>query len=71
MKYKCYDCGKMIEIEAECSCGQTGSNSALSDGVILPTAFPRGTVVHYNGIPCELLDDTPYYSATIESKKIA
>ncbi len=29
------------------------------------TVFPAGTVVHYKGIPCELLSDTPYYSATI------
>ncbi len=28
------------------------------------TAFPAGTIVKYNGIPCELLEDTPYYSAT-------
>ncbi len=24
--------------------------------------FPKGTVVKYDGIPCELLDDTPYES---------
>lgn len=28
------------------------------------TVFPKGTVVSYNGVPCELLCDTPYYSAT-------
>ena len=27
--------------------------------------FPKGTVVKYDGIPCELLKDTPYYSETL------
>lgn len=31
------------------------------------TVFPKGTVVSYNGVPCELLCDTPYYSATYSS----
>ena len=30
------------------------------------TVFPKGTVVKYNGIPCELLRDTPYYSETFK-----
>jgi len=33
-----------------------------------PTAFPKGTIIHYEGIPCELLQDTPYYSETIKGK---
>jgi hypothetical protein len=47
----------------------SNNKSKLNDRVRLPTSFPRGTVVHYNGIPCELLDDTPYYSATIEAAR--
>jgi hypothetical protein len=31
------------------------------------TYFPKGTVVKFNGIPCELLSDVPYYSATFGS----
>ena len=31
------------------------------------TAFPKGTIVKYNGIPCKLLQDTPYYSETYKS----
>lgn len=33
------------------------------------TAFPAGTVVHYRGVPCQLLSVTPYYSATMISNK--
>jgi hypothetical protein len=44
-------------------------NGRIEQGVKLPTAFPRGTIVHYNGIPCELLTDTPYYSETIEAAR--
>lgn len=32
------------------------------------TVFPKGTVVKYKGIPCELLQDTPYYSETFRPK---
>jgi hypothetical protein len=32
------------------------------------TYFPKGTVVKFNGIPCELLCDVPYYSATFGSE---
>lgn len=32
------------------------------------TYFPKGTVIHYQGIPCELLSDVPYYSETIGSE---
>ena len=35
----------------------------------IPTFFPKGTIVKYNGIPCELLQDTPYYSETFKGKK--
>ena len=35
----------------------------------IPTAFPEGTIVKYNGVPCELLQDTPYYSETFKGKK--
>ena len=35
----------------------------------IPTAFPKGTIVHYKGIPCELLQDTPYYSETFKGRK--
>lgn len=28
------------------------------------TVFPKGTIVKYNGIPCELLQDVAYYSET-------
>lgn len=30
------------------------------------TVFPKGTVVKYGDIPCELLADAPYYSATFQ-----
>jgi len=30
------------------------------------TVFPRGTVVKYRGLPCELLQDTPYHTETIQ-----
>ena len=30
------------------------------------TVFPKGTIVKYDGIPCELLEDTTYYSATFQ-----
>lgn len=32
------------------------------------TIFPAGTVVKCNGIPCELPEDTPYYSATFQAE---
>jgi hypothetical protein len=32
----------------------------------IPTMFPKGTIVKFNGIPCELLQDTPYYSETFK-----
>lgn len=32
------------------------------------TVFPKGTIVTYNGIPCELLCDTPYYSETFRGR---
>ena len=34
--------------------------------------FPKGTIVHYGGIPCELLNDTPYESETfrVASRKV-
>ena len=32
------------------------------------TVFPKGTIVKYGGVPCELLCDTPYYSATFQPK---
>jgi len=28
----------------------------------IPTMFPKGTIVNINGIHCELLQDTPYFS---------
>ena len=36
------------------------------------TVFPKGTVVKFNNIPCELLQDTPYYSETFQqlAKKV-
>lgn len=33
------------------------------------TVFPKGTIVKYGGVPCELLQDTPYYSETIQPKE--
>ena len=30
------------------------------------TVFPKGTVIKYDGLPCELLQDTPYYTETIQ-----
>lgn len=30
------------------------------------TVFPKGTIVKFDGIPCELLTDVPYYSATFQ-----
>ena len=32
------------------------------------TAFPEGTIVKYDGIPCRLLQDTPYYCATFSQR---
>lgn len=32
------------------------------------TVFPKGTVVKYDGLPCELLQDTPYYCETINAR---
>jgi hypothetical protein len=32
------------------------------------TAFPKGTIVKYGGVPCELLQDTPYYSKTFSAE---
>lgn len=31
------------------------------------TYFKKGTIVKCDGIPCELLSDVPYYSATFGS----
>ena len=45
-------------------------NGRIEQGVKLPTAFPRGTVVHYMGVPCELLADVPYYSETLEAARL-
>ena len=42
----------------------------LQRGVMLPTAFPRGTIVHYMGVSCELLEDVPYYSETLEAARL-
>lgn len=39
-----------------------------SDENIRVLVFPKGTIVKYGGIPCELLQDTPYESATIRSQ---
>ena len=60
---------RWIEKQIEAATRRVAAKSELNDRVKLPTSFPRGTVVHYNGIPCELLDDTPYYSATIEAAR--
>lgn len=30
------------------------------------TIFPKGTIVKFDGTPCELLSDVPYYSATFQ-----
>ena len=30
--------------------------------------FPKGTVVKFDGIPCELLQETPYESAYFRAK---
>jgi len=35
----------------------------------IPTMFPKGTVVKFNSIPCELLQDTPYYSETFKGRQ--
>ena len=35
----------------------------------IPTAFPKGTIIHYRGVPCELLQETPYYSETFRGKQ--
>jgi len=35
----------------------------------IPTMFPKGTIVKFNGIPCELLQDTPYYSETFKGRQ--
>ncbi len=40
----------------------------MSDKRVL--VFPKGTVVKFDGIPCELLQDTPYESATIRSRSV-
>lgn len=33
------------------------------------TVFPKGTIVKFNGIPCQLLQDTPYYSRTFQGRQ--
>lgn len=33
------------------------------------TVFPMGTIVKFDGIPCELLRDTPFYSATFQPRE--
>ncbi len=35
----------------------------------IPTLFPKGTVVKFRGVPCELLQDTPYYSETFKGSR--
>ncbi|KKL28436.1 hypothetical protein LCGC14_2375170 [marine sediment metagenome] len=35
----------------------------------IPTMFPKGTIVKFNGVPCELLQDTPYFSGTFKGKR--
>ena len=41
--------------------GRRGYNSKKTKII---TVFPKGTVVKFEGVPCALLQDTPYYSAT-------
>ena len=35
---------------------------------VLPV-FPKGTVVVYGGVPCELLESVAFYSATYQQPK--
>ena len=40
---------------------ESPSSKVVEDGKPL-LIFPKGTVVKMGGIPCELLQDTPFYS---------